>query len=524
MTARRRRRPGARTRPSGQALLQAGDEQVARQLAADEHQDRLLLVLAPGLAHVAAHHHVHALEHDAPRLALHPEHALVAQQVRPVHLDHAGEELLQRVAVEGLLGAEHEGLDFVVVVVGRIGEEFGVELEDRVQVEAADVEDLPDRRSAEMHLRQLRARIHCFQSFYQLLVFCFLHEIGFGKQYPVCKTHLFLRFAELVQLLGRVLGVHHGEDRIEQVVSADILVGEKRLRHGPGVGHAGGLDDDAVELERTLAAPDLQVAEDLDQVAAHRAADAAVVHLDDLLLAVFDDLAVDADLAELVLDHRDALAVVLLEDAVEQRGLARAEKARENGHGNHVFLLHVDSWRRRNSTIGETAVTRALLEKAAQLREKYALGEARHCCEEVLRRSPQDAAALDLMAALAADERDAEAAMRWAQRAIAADPGAAAPHYTLGRGHQAEGRLAEAGTCYRNSLALDANQARAHNNLGSVLQMQGRLAEAMASFRRALAIDPSLPQANQNLAAITRDRGALEAAGAGYRRAAGAHP
>lgn len=169
-------------------------------------------------------------------------------------------------------------------------------------------------------------------------------------------------------------------------------------------------------------------------------------------------------------------------------------------------------------------MTRALLEKAAQLREQYALGEARHCCEEVLRRSPQDAAALDLMAALAADERDAEAAMRWAQRAIAADPGAAAPHYTLGRVHQAEGRLAEAETCYRNSLALDANQARAHNNLGSVLQMQGRLAEAMASFRRALAIDPSLPQANQNLAAITRDRGALEAAAAGYRRAAAANP
>jgi len=169
-------------------------------------------------------------------------------------------------------------------------------------------------------------------------------------------------------------------------------------------------------------------------------------------------------------------------------------------------------------------MTRALLERAAQLREQYALGEARHCCEEVLRRSPQDAAALDLMAALAADERDAEAAMRWAQRAIAADPGAAAPHYTLGRVHQAEGRLAEAETCYRNSLALDANQARAHNNLGSVLQMQGRLAEAMASFRRALAIDPSLPQANQNLAAITRDRGALEAAAAGYRRAAAANP
>jgi tetratricopeptide (TPR) repeat protein len=169
-------------------------------------------------------------------------------------------------------------------------------------------------------------------------------------------------------------------------------------------------------------------------------------------------------------------------------------------------------------------VTRALLEKAARLREQYALAEARRCCEEVLERSPGDAAALELMAALAADEGDAEAAMRWAGRAISADPGAAAPHYTLGRTHQAEGRLAEAEASYRKSLALAANQAKAHNNLGSVLQMQGRLAEAMTSFRRALEIDPSLPQAKQNLAAITRDRDALEEAAAGYRRAAAANP
>ena len=54
---------------------------------------------------------------------------------------------------------------------------------------------------------------------------------------------------------------------------------------------------------------------------------------------LLEDLVVDADLAELVLDHGDALAVVFLEDAVEQRGLAAAEEAGEDGDRDHVALL-----------------------------------------------------------------------------------------------------------------------------------------------------------------------------------------
>jgi hypothetical protein len=131
-----------------------------------------------------------------------------------------------------------------------------------------------------------------------------------------------------------------GEDRIEQVVLADLLVGEERLRHRSRIGHAGRLDDDPVEFKRAGVALLPERAEDPDQVAAHCAADAAVVHFDDLLVRFLDDRAVDADLAELVLDHRDALAVVFLEDAVQQRRLARAEKAGEDRHRHHVVLLH----------------------------------------------------------------------------------------------------------------------------------------------------------------------------------------
>src|SRR6185503_10771761 len=86
------------------------------------------------------------------------------------------------------------------------------------------------------------------------------------------------------------------------------------------------LDDHAVELEAAGAALLLERAEDADQVAAHRAADAAVVHLHDLLVGLLDDL--------------DLLAVILLQDAVEERGLAAAEKPGQDGDRYHLLLLH----------------------------------------------------------------------------------------------------------------------------------------------------------------------------------------
>ena len=97
-----------------------------------------------------------------------------------------------------------------------------------------------------------------------------------------------------------------------------------------------------VELVAALA----QLGQDADEVAAHAAADAAVVQLEDFLVRLDDELVVDADLAEFVFDHGDALAVIFGEDAVEQRGLAGAEKAGDDGDGNEGGVW---TWRYENS-------------------------------------------------------------------------------------------------------------------------------------------------------------------------------
>ena len=157
-----------------------------------------------------------------------------------------------------------------------------------------------------------------------------------------------------------------------------------------------------------------------------------------------------------------------------------------------------------------------LLEQVVHHYRVGALDEARRACEQILRVHSKDCDALNMMAAIAADERKTDEGMRWARLAMAADPSNPGPHYSMGRLCQGEGRLAEAEAHYRRSLGLKPDQPNAHNNLGSVLHMQGKLDLAVASYRRALELDPTLPQANQNLAAITRELPAAERAVAGF--------
>ena len=76
---------------------------------------------------------------------------------------------------------------------------------------------------------------------------------------------------------------------------AHLLVHHEGQHHRRRIGHAGGFHHDGVEA----AGPAQQLVQDADQVDAHGAADAAVVHLVDFLVGFHDQIVVDADLAEL---------------------------------------------------------------------------------------------------------------------------------------------------------------------------------------------------------------------------------
>ena len=177
------------------------------------------------------------------------------------------------------------------------------------------------------------------------------------------------------------------------------------------------------------------------------------------------------------------------------------------------------------SKLGTAGRTPAQL--LSQAEAAYAAGapdQARRLCLALLRRAPRDGRALVLLAAIAADAGQIDEGLQWARRAQDADPGAASPHYVMGRLWQEAARLPDAEASYRSAIGLQPDHARAHNNLGCVLHMQGRLQDALVAYRRALDLDPALPQANQNYAAIVRDAGALERAAAAYLRHTAAHP
>ncbi len=282
---------------------------------------------------------MHALEDHARGLALDIEHALVAQQVFAVVLHHQRKEGLDLLHVQRARVAPHERLHVVVVLVVVAFEERRIELEHRVQVEAADVEQLADVGLSHVHLRLVRARVHLPQASHERFHRVVLHEVGLGQQDAIGEADLAARLVVLVERPLGVLGVHHRHHRVEQVLLVDRLVHEEGLRHRPRVGEARGLDDHAVELELALAALLAEVAEDAHQVATHGAAQAPVVHLDDLLVLVLhQDLAVHPGLAELVLDHGDALAVLLGEDAIEERRLPGAQESREYRNGDQVLV------------------------------------------------------------------------------------------------------------------------------------------------------------------------------------------
>eukprot|EP00955_Chlamydomonas_euryale_P118613 366551-Chlamydomonas_euryale.AAC.36 len=140
-----------------------------------------------------------------------------------------------------------------------------------------------------------------------------------------------------------MLCVHKRDDAVQARKLLHLIVHKKGLRHGRGVCHAGCLDDDAIQFELAGSDTLCQLVEHLDEVLANRAADAAVHHLNDLLLTLHlcvlcQQRVVDADIPKLILDHCKPLAVRRREDVVEQGRFARPQEASQHSDRDTLVL------------------------------------------------------------------------------------------------------------------------------------------------------------------------------------------
>src|SRR5215469_11968959 len=346
--------------PSRRAAGKAFPDLVHGQLAADE-DDAAFAFLArlPRALVVAIENHVHALEHEALVVVLERQDALAAQDVRPLDLHellHPGKEL---VGVERLVGLERDRLHLFVVIVFQatvvmmrmimimpmtmivvvimvmmtaVAEEFRLDLHDAVEVEGIAAEHLRQRNPAALGLVQLGVGVDAADARLHLAERVGLDQIGLVEQDHVGERDLVLRLRRVLEPVLQPFGVCDRDHRVELGLAADIVVHEERLRHRRGVREPRGLDDDGVEL----ALPAHQPVDDAHEVAAHGAADAAVVHLEYFFVGADDEIVVDSDLAEFVDDDGVLLPVRLRQNAVEKRGLAGAEIAGEHGDGDLV--------------------------------------------------------------------------------------------------------------------------------------------------------------------------------------------
>ena len=132
-----------------------------------------------------------------------------------------------------------------------------------------------------------------------------------------------VELAEVLHVDLDLGGVGHGDEAVQLHVRHVLHGVLHRHDHVAELAHAGGLDEDAVGVELLV-----YLLQRLVEVAHQGAADAAGGHLTDLHAAVLQKAAVDADLAELVLDEHQLLALERLrQQLLDQGRLARAQKA-----------------------------------------------------------------------------------------------------------------------------------------------------------------------------------------------------
>ena len=214
-------------------------------------------------------------------------------------------------------------------------EEAWFDFQCAVEIEAADVQHLLHGCIGHFDLFDAGHEIHRPEPPFQRVECVGVNQINLVDDDDVREGDLRCGFLAVVELQLGMFRIDQGYDAVQVERLAGLVVDEERLRHRARVCQSGGLDQDPVEL----VAPLDQVSQDADQVASHGAADAAVVHLEDFFVGIDHQLLIDADLAKLVLDHGDALTVVLRENSVEQGGLAAAQKSGQHGYGNTLGHL-----------------------------------------------------------------------------------------------------------------------------------------------------------------------------------------
>jgi len=153
----------------------------------------------------------------------------------------------------------------------------------------------------------------------------------------------------------------------------------------------------------------------------------------------------------------------------------------------------------------------SLIQQAQGLFAAGQYGKAARAAEEACRRSPDEPAALIVLARIAHRTGATEVAANLYGRVLKADARNAAAHAGLGDVQASRRNWAAAVESFARATSLDPTQARYCAGLGAAQIALGRRDEAAASFRRAKAIDPNHKLASYMLDGLDGGGGAVQA-------------
>jgi Flp pilus assembly protein TadD len=175
-------------------------------------------------------------------------------------------------------------------------------------------------------------------------------------------------------------------------------------------------------------------------------------------------------------------------DDVERLALHAQERASEAAPGDPRIELRLSRYEDRDGNRRRAALERALA------------------------RNPQDAAVLEALAAQRLEHGDAWGAVRFAEKARAADPAALPAALTLARALEAVGLTARASLLRLQAAREHPALPAAHRAAANAQRRFGRAAESEAELRAALAVRFDDAEARGDLTALLLDRGDLDGA------------
>jgi tetratricopeptide (TPR) repeat protein len=179
---------------------------------------------------------------------------------------------------------------------------------------------------------------------------------------------------------------------------------------------------------------------------------------------------------------------------------------------------------RRMSKPGSPRHIDNLLREAIELQQNGAFAEAETAYREILALRPRHFDALQLLGALALQQRRYEEGVALLARALEIDARQAPVHSNLAFALNALGRHDAALAAANRALALKSGFVDAQNNRGVALAGLNRPDEALASFEKVLAAKPDFPEAWSNRSCALRDLGLAEDAVASCDRALALRP